>query len=118
LLQRSQTIYIDRLRPILEGIINWIFRGMILCALAAGAALAQPPPAPDSAGIRLQPSPPPYAGATSADDPVRTKLSTLWTVVALDMIGADILGSYIPGAQEELEDFAGNLAGLTYAYRF
>ena len=41
------------------------------------------------------------------DDNVRTKLSALWTVESLNMIGADVLGSFIPGTQEELEEYAG-----------
>lgn len=38
---------------------------------------------------------------------VKTKLSTLWTVESLNIIGADVLTSFLPESQEELEKFAG-----------
>lgn len=39
---------------------------------------------------------------------IRTKLSTLWIVVMLNMAYADILSLNIPGAHEELVEFAGS----------
>lgn len=39
---------------------------------------------------------------------VKVKLSTLWVVVMLNMIMADVLSLYIPGALEELTGFAGD----------
>ena len=38
---------------------------------------------------------------------MKVKLSTLWIVVMLNMLKADILSLYIPGALEELAEFAG-----------
>lgn len=38
---------------------------------------------------------------------IKSKLSTLWTVVMLLMLTIDVLGLYIPGAQEELLKTAG-----------
>ncbi len=37
----------------------------------------------------------------------RAKLSTLWIVIMFSMLAADILGSYLPGAQAEMLEFAG-----------
>ena len=36
-------------------------------------------------------------------------LSTLWIVVMINMLKADILSLYIPGALEEMAEFAGGL---------
>lgn len=47
-------------------------------------------------------------------DDTPAKLSTAWTVVALNMIGADVLSSYIPGKQKEVVDFAGGESNVKY----
>ncbi len=39
----------------------------------------------------------------------KTKLSTLWIVVAFNMAFADILSLYVPGIHEELAAFAGDI---------
>ena len=52
--------------------------------------------------------------AREKDREVRTRLSTLWTVVSLNMIGADVLSSYLPGKQEEVIDFAGGEKNVKY----
>ena len=41
-----------------------------------------------------------------SDMAIRSELSTLWTAVYLDLITADILTLYIPGAMEEFTDLA------------
>ena len=41
-------------------------------------------------------------------DDVKVKLSMLWIVVMFNMLKADILSLYIPGALEELAEFAGD----------
>lgn len=41
--------------------------------------------------------------------PTRTLLSTLWVVVMINMLKADILSLYIPGAVEEVARTAGDL---------
>jgi hypothetical protein len=41
-------------------------------------------------------------------DDVKVKLSTLWIVAMFNMLKADILSMYIPGALEEVVEFAGN----------
>ena len=38
----------------------------------------------------------------------KTKLSTLWIVVMINMLKADILSLYIPGALDEMAEFAGS----------
>ena len=38
----------------------------------------------------------------------RTKISTLWIVIMLNMAFADILSLYIPGIHEEIASFAGD----------
>jgi|TARA_B110000881_G_C18454853_1_gene452985 hypothetical protein len=56
----------------------------------------------------------PRFGATAANmerqmmrnDEVQSKLSTLWTVVTLDMIVADVLSLFIPEGMQEWEEFA------------
>ncbi|MBT7617103.1 MAG: hypothetical protein HN590_07465 [Calditrichaeota bacterium] len=40
------------------------------------------------------------------DDKMRSKLSTLWTAVTLNMITADVLTLYIPESMEEWDDYA------------
>lgn len=67
-------------------------RAMILCLLFQVFASAQTTPSQD---------------VEKQDEAVRNKLSTLWTVVSLNMIGADVLTSYIPGSQDEVIKFAG-----------
>ncbi len=48
-----------------------------------------------------------------AQEEMRSKLSTLWIAVTLNMITADVLQLYIPEGMEEWEDFAnGNEANL------
>ena len=46
------------------------------------------------------------ANTNTADWEIRTKLSTLWIVVAIDMAYADILSLFVPGVHEELLAFA------------
>ena len=41
-------------------------------------------------------------------DDVKVKLSMLWIVVMFNMLKADILSMYIPGALEEVVEFAGD----------
>lgn len=41
------------------------------------------------------------------DKNVKSKLSSLWTVVMLNMLTADILSLYIPGVEDEMAEFAG-----------
>ena len=43
--------------------------------------------------------------ATTKD--VEAKISTLWVVVMFALLAADVLSSYIPGANEEMAEFAG-----------
>ncbi len=50
-----------------------------------------------------------------ANQAVQTKLSTMWTVVALNMIGIDVLSTFIPGKQEEVVDYAGGEKNVKYA---
>ena len=38
---------------------------------------------------------------------VKARLSTLWIVVMFALLAADVLSSYIPGANEEMAEFAG-----------
>ena len=38
---------------------------------------------------------------------MKAKLSSLWTVVMFALLAADVLSLYIPGAHEELAEFAG-----------
>ena len=38
---------------------------------------------------------------------MKVKLSTLWVVVMFNLLAADILSLYIPGALEEMAEFAG-----------
>ncbi|MEO7955472.1 MAG: DUF6326 family protein [Fibrobacteria bacterium] len=46
---------------------------------------------------------------------IQEKLSTMWMVVALNMIGTDVLSGFIPGKQEEIIDFAGGKENVQYA---
>ena len=54
------------------------------------------------------------------NDIVKSKLSTLWTVVTLNMIAADVLGLYVPEAMDDFTEFADGreadlmLAGAIY----
>jgi hypothetical protein len=52
--------------------------------------------------------------AETGNQEIQNKLSTLWTVVALNMIGADVLSSFIPGKQEEVVRFAGGEKNVKY----
>ncbi len=45
--------------------------------------------------------------ARGAAPGTRTRLSLLWIVVMFGMLTIDVLSSYMPGAQEELREFAG-----------
>ena len=40
---------------------------------------------------------------------VKAKISTLWVVVMFNLLSADILSLYIPGAHEEMAEFAGEI---------
>jgi hypothetical protein len=46
------------------------------------------------------------ATRTTPED-ITAKLSTLWIVVMFALLTADVLSSYIPGASEEMAEFAG-----------
>lgn len=49
-----------------------------------------------------------YADKTAAATAeTKANLSTLWIVVMFAMLAADVLSAYIPGADEELAEFAG-----------
>ena len=52
--------------------------------------------------------------AEKADEKLRTKLSNVWTMESLSMIGADVFASYIPDTQENLEEFAGGEENVKY----
>ena len=39
----------------------------------------------------------------------KARLSTLWIVVMFALLTADVLGSYSPGAAEEMVEFAGGM---------
>lgn len=67
--------------------------------------------------LNLNPSVPTLPLVTQ-DDRVRSKLSTLWTVEALNIIGADVLSSFIPGKQVEIEKFAGGKDNVKYFMLF
>lgn len=56
----------------------------------------------------------PDSNTSPGEDDTPVKLSTAWTVVALNMIGADVLSSYIPGKQQEVIDFAGGESNVKY----
>jgi hypothetical protein len=94
-----------------------LFRISMFCGLTSLAARAQEISIPDSTRA-------PQAQLTSPQidsfllraemDRTRNKLSTLWTVVALNMIGADVLSSYLPGADAEVVDFAGGEDNVQY----
>lgn len=45
---------------------------------------------------------------TATTDDLRAKLSSLWTVVMFALLAADVLSMYIPGAAEEVAEFAGD----------
>ncbi|MBW7882617.1 MAG: hypothetical protein H3C34_08260 [Caldilineaceae bacterium] len=45
---------------------------------------------------------------TVATEDMRVKLSTLWIVVIFALLAADVLSLYIPGAREEMAEFAGD----------
>ena len=57
---------------------------VLICSIFAGKALASEGPVPENNAATQE------------------KLSLLWTVVSLNMIGADALSSFIPGKQEEI----------------
>jgi predicted anti-sigma-YlaC factor YlaD len=40
---------------------------------------------------------------------MKAKLSTLWVVVMFNLLAADVLSLYIPGALEEMAEFAGEI---------
>jgi hypothetical protein len=40
---------------------------------------------------------------------MKGKLSSLWIVVMFALLAADVLSSYIPGAHEEMAEFAGEI---------
>lgn len=48
------------------------------------------------------------SGQTTAKIDTRVLLSTLWIVVLINMLKADILSLYIPGVLDELAKFAGD----------
>lgn len=75
-----------------------------IAATLVGATLlctahAQSPPPPPTA--------PTAAKATDRDAHYRSRLAVQWTGVTLNMIGADVLALYIPGAQEEVVEVVG-----------
>jgi hypothetical protein len=47
------------------------------------------------------------AGLGAAVEERKARLSTLWIVVMFALLTADVLSSYIPGASEEMANFAG-----------
>lgn len=49
------------------------------------------------------------AGPAAVMEEMRARLSTLWIVVMFALLTADVLGSYIPGAAEEMAEFAGGM---------
>jgi hypothetical protein len=44
---------------------------------------------------------------TATTEDTKALLSTLWIVVMFALLAADVLSSYIPGAREEMAEFAG-----------
>jgi hypothetical protein len=44
---------------------------------------------------------------TATTEEMKALLSTLWIVVMFTLLAADVLSSYIPGAHEEMAEFAG-----------
>jgi hypothetical protein len=48
------------------------------------------------------------SGKTSKKIDTKALLSTLWIVVMINMLNADLLSLYIPGASDELVKFAGD----------
>jgi hypothetical protein len=44
----------------------------------------------------------------------KEKLSLLWAFVSLNMVGADVLSSYYPGTDSEIEEFAGGRENIKY----
>jgi len=82
--------------------------GVVLCPPAVASA-----DSPASTGDRAATSrgaPPPV----DEDEAIKKKLSTLWLVESLNIIGSDVLTSFIPGHEEELEDFAGGKENIKY----
>lgn len=49
------------------------------------------------------------AGLTAAVEERKARLSTLWIVVMFALLTADVLSSYIPGATEQMAEFAGEI---------
>jgi len=45
---------------------------------------------------------------TAVTETTKAKLSTLWIVVMFALLAADVLSQYIPGASEEVAQFAGD----------
>jgi hypothetical protein len=75
-----------------------------LLQLSASARAAEPP----------APAPAADPDAATRNRDIQNKLSTLWTMVSLNMIGADVLSSYIPGKQAEIVRFAGGEKNVKY----
>ena len=87
-----------------------------LCSLLTFTALAQITENTDStlAKINKLESKIEALKLSTENDYKQKKLSTMWTVVSLNMIGADVLASYIPGTQDEVEKFAGGKENVKY----
>lgn len=49
------------------------------------------------------------AGPGAEMEERKARLSTLWIVVMFALLTADVLGAYIPGAAEEMAEFAGGM---------
>jgi hypothetical protein len=80
-----------------------LIRPGILLTLLALSSTARAAEAPGAAPV-----------PAARDQEIQARLSTLWTVVALNMIGADVLSSFIPGKQDEVVRFAGGENNVKY----
>jgi len=87
----------------------------ILLGIPATAQETRQPDSAASAGTALNLAKIDAFMRDRESEKAQSRLSTLWTVVSLNMIGADVLSSYVPGTQDEIEKYAG---GKKYSYRF
>lgn len=81
----------------------------IMCVLFGSTAFAQSAVQPDIPGedtTRSEKSETNSVIIQDRNDTVRSEVSTLWTVVMIDMLYADVLGLYIPEVMDEFTEFA------------